>query len=96
MVAAYHPTCVFMGCRAPATRSDLDHNRPWAKGGPTTAANLGPLCPRHHTAKDQGGWRLEQIRPGHYGWTSPLGHVYLVKSELALTRQPTWEMVIEE
>ncbi|HSL26815.1 MAG TPA: DUF222 domain-containing protein, partial [Acidimicrobiia bacterium] len=61
MVAAYHPTCVFMGCRAPATRADLDHNRPWAQGGPTTAANLGPLCPRHHTAKDQGGWTLEQL-----------------------------------
>ncbi|MGH8928383.1 MAG: HNH endonuclease [Acidimicrobiia bacterium] len=80
LISAYNPTCVFMGCRSPATRSDLDHNQPWAKGGTTTTDNLAPLCPRHHTAKDQGGWTLQQTRPGTYQWQSPLGHNYVVTS----------------
>ncbi|HKY48366.1 MAG TPA: DUF222 domain-containing protein [Acidimicrobiia bacterium] len=81
VVAAYSPTCVFKGCRMPATRSDVDHNRPWSHGGPTITSNLAPLCPRHHTVKDRGGWKLEQIKPGFYRWTSPLGHVYLVRPQ---------------
>ena len=80
-VAAYSPTCVFKTCRSPATRADVDHNQPWSKGGPTHDANLGPLCPHHHTVKDQGSWALEQIQPGTYLWQSPLGHQYLVKAE---------------
>jgi hypothetical protein len=81
VVAAYNPTCVFVGCRVPATRSDIDHNRPWSWGGPTAVHNLAPLCPRHHTAKDRGGWGLCRTKPGCYQWTSPLGHVYLVSAE---------------
>jgi len=81
LISACNPTCVFMGCRSPATRSDLDHNHPWARGGPTTTDNLGPLCPRHHTAKDQGGWTLRQAPPGTYRWQSPLGHGYVVTSQ---------------
>jgi hypothetical protein len=80
-VVAHNPTCVFPGCRTPATRSDLDHNLPWAKGGPTVNQNLAPLCPRHHTAKDRGGWILRQIRRATHLWISPLGHQYLVKPE---------------
>jgi hypothetical protein len=81
LVTAYNPTCVFMGCRHPATRSDLDHNQPWAQGGPTISSNLAPLCARHHTAKDQGGWTLRQTLPGTYRWKSPLGHTYEVTSQ---------------
>ena len=81
LISAYHPTCVFMGCRHPATRADLDHNQPWARGGSTTINNLAPLCPRHHTVKHQAGWTLQQTRPDTYRWQSPLGHGYVVTSQ---------------
>jgi hypothetical protein len=80
-VIAYNPTCVFPGCRRPATRADIDHNRPWSQGGPTTVTNLAPLCDYDHTGKDTFGWTLRQTDPGVYRWRSPLGRVYLVESQ---------------
>jgi Domain of unknown function (DUF222) len=74
-VEARSPTCVFPGCRMPATRSDLDHRIDHSKGGPTLVKYLNPLCRHDHRLKDA-GWRL---RPGPAGtiiWTSPLGHTY--------------------
>ena len=69
------PTCVFPGCRMPATECDLDHTRAWAEGGPTTTDNLSPLCRHDHRLK-HAGWKMKRIRPGIYQWTSPLGHTY--------------------
>jgi Domain of unknown function (DUF222) len=43
-VEARSPTCVFPGCRMPATRSDLDHRVDHSKGGPTLVKYLNPLC----------------------------------------------------
>lgn len=78
-VEAHNPTCVFPGCRRPATDSHLDHTFNHAHGRPTHLANLGPLCSPHHlTAKHKAGWRLTQPRPGTFHWTSPRGHHYLV------------------
>ncbi len=76
-----NPTCVFPGCRIPAGQCDLDHHQAWTDGGPTTEANLGPLCRHDHRAKHEHGWKLKQTRPGVYQWTSPLGHTYTVKPE---------------
>ena len=45
--------CQAPGCMVPAERCDIDHREPWPEG-PTTAANLGPLCRRHHTFKGHG------------------------------------------
>jgi hypothetical protein len=75
-VEARNPTCTFPGCRIPAAGCDIDHHTAWAQGGPTQPWNNGPLCRHDHRLKDK-GWTLEQVRPGYYRWTSPLGHTYL-------------------
>lgn len=72
-----NPTCVFPGCRMPASDCDLDHNQAWSKGGPTEVENLSPLCRHDHVIR-HGGWAIKQPRPGIYQWTSPLGHRYTV------------------
>ncbi|WP_162244501.1 HNH endonuclease, partial [Marmoricola sp. Leaf446] len=74
--------CVFPGCRVDSRRCDLDHVVPYlapSEGGPpgqTTAANLAPLCRRHHNAKTHGGWDYERRTDGSYTWTSPTQHPY--------------------
>jgi hypothetical protein len=72
--ARYH-TCVFPGCRTPASDSDLDHTRPWNQAGPTRIDNLAPLCRYHHQLKDH-GWSYRIEAQGTVQWTSPLGHQY--------------------
>jgi hypothetical protein len=74
-VEAQNPSCVFPGCRMPATECDIDHTRAWAEGGPTVTDNLSPLCRHDHRLK-HAGWKLKRIRPGIYQWTSPLAHTY--------------------
>jgi hypothetical protein len=76
-----YPHCVFPGCRAPARHSDLDHRQRWADGGPTTDANLAPLCEHNHGAKDRGGWKVELVNPQTFLWISPLGIKHLVEIE---------------
>ena len=43
-VEAAYPSCVFPGCRMPASECDLDHRVPYAEGGPTDADHLAPAC----------------------------------------------------
>ncbi len=74
-------TCTAPGCRRPARACDTDHTRDYAHGGPTTTANTGPLCPRHHALKHHAGWHLQQPRPGRFQWTSPLGQHYTTRGE---------------
>jgi hypothetical protein len=78
-IEARSQTCVFPGCRTPATECEIDHNHPWALGGPTHPVNEGPLC-RHDNVGKEHGWRLRRLRPGVYCWTSPLGHTYITES----------------
>lgn len=73
--------CVAPGCRRPARRCQLDHTVDHALGGETLAENSGPLCPRHHLMKHEGGWGLEQTAPGLFRWASPLGQVYESRGE---------------
>jgi Domain of unknown function (DUF222)/HNH endonuclease len=75
-IEARNPTCVFPGCRMPATQCDIDHHQDWKDGGLTTDDNLGPLCRHDHRTKHKSGWKLEQIRPSTYQWISPLGRIY--------------------
>jgi hypothetical protein len=81
-------TCAAPGCSTSAWRADLDHTiayhpQPGAPPdtplGDTSAANLGPLCRRHHRLKTDGGFRLRQIAPGLFEWITPTGHRYLVR-----------------
>ena len=62
-------TCRHPTCTVPADRCDLDHHEPWPHG-PTSAANMDPLCRRHHRAKTF-AW-LATLRD-HDGvdWTMP-------------------------
>jgi hypothetical protein len=46
-------TCRFPTCSRPAQACDLDHQLPHPRG-PTTGANLGALCRRHHQMKTAG------------------------------------------
>jgi hypothetical protein len=75
-VETINPTCVFPGCRMPATSCDLDHRQPWAQGGPTTTDNLVPLCRHDHRIRHQAGWKHQPLPGGDHHWTSPLGHQY--------------------
>lgn len=68
--------CRFPGCRRPAERCDEDHTIDAAKGGPTSACNLGEFCRRHHTLKHASPWTVEQLGGGRFRWTSPTGRVY--------------------
>jgi hypothetical protein len=68
--------CFFMGCRAPATAAQIDHTIRWTDHGPTREPNLGAGCTHDHRLKDEGGWRVTQPEPGHFRWTSRLGHHY--------------------
>lgn len=75
-VEAEYETCVFRGCRMPASECDLDHRQPYAQGGSTHEHNLGPLCRHHHMAKHHAPWQQRRLPNGDHGWTSPLGHTY--------------------
>jgi hypothetical protein len=75
-VETRNPTCVFPGCRMPADQCDLNHEIPWAEAHRTTIRELGPLCRHNHIDHHRHRWKLQQIRPGVYQWTSPLGHTY--------------------
>ncbi|WP_460843878.1 HNH endonuclease signature motif containing protein, partial [Nocardioides marmoraquaticus] len=76
--------CVFPGCRRDSRACDLDHIEAYQSpddGGPpgqTNAANLAPLCRRHHNAKTHHDWTYRRQRDGSYRWTSPTGHTYSV------------------
>lgn len=75
-VAALNRTCVFPGCRMPASNCDADHRTRWVDGGATRVDNLAPLCRRHHRIRHSPGWGYERLPNGDYLWTTPLGHMY--------------------
>lgn len=75
-VRVRYRTCVFPGCRMPATDSDLDHRTPVAECGKTTTHDMAPLCRRHHNTNHVGPWRLVRLPNGDHQWTSRLGHAY--------------------
>ncbi len=67
--------CRFPGCTARPAHCDVDHTVAWP-AGPTSAANLGLLCRRHHRVKQEAGFRVTQSAPGVFQWTFPTGHRY--------------------
>ena len=75
-IAARDLTCRFPRCRQPAWRGDLDHTIPFDDGGLTCRCNLGGLCRTHHILKHHPGWKLEQIAPGIFRWTTPSGRTF--------------------
>lgn len=70
-----HPTCVAPSCTVPSTSCDLDHVVPFPLG-PTSRANLRPLCRRHHLLKTHAGHTLTLLPDGTALWRTPTGHTY--------------------
>ncbi len=75
-VEARRRTCVFPGCRMPATRSDMDHRVPWSESRRTRTADLAPLCRHHHTVRHLAGWSYRTADGASVTWSTPLRHTY--------------------
>ena len=73
-----HPTCVFPHCQSTSERCDVDHVVEYADGGPTSTANLAPLCRTHHRMKTHARWRYRRRFDGVFVWTGPMGQVFEV------------------
>ena len=64
--------CRFPGCGS-RLRTQAHHVRPWSEGGETALGNLVLLCPFHHRAVHEGGWRVELDDRGRARFFNPLG-----------------------
>ncbi len=73
--------CIAPGCGRPATACDFEHTTPYHQGGITCECNGGPVCRRHHRAKQAAGWLLTQPRPGTFTWQPPHGRIYTTHPE---------------
>jgi hypothetical protein len=80
-----HATCVGPTCRRPAGNCDFEHNIPYQAGGRTCLCNGGPVCRHDHRLKQHPRWKVEQITPGTFRWTTPSGRTYMTEP----TRYPT-------
>lgn len=69
-------TCIFPGCRAPATNCDLDHRIPYSEGGLTHEDQLVALCRHDHVIRHT-GWFHEPNPNGGHTWTSPIGSTHV-------------------
>lgn len=70
--------CRFPGCGS-RVRTHAHHITHWAHGGETAMNNLVLLCPFHHRAVHEGGWRVEMDERGVPRFFNPLGvHMPLV------------------
>ena len=72
-VRARDQHCVIPGCGRRAIHCELDHATPFPAGG-TNAANLRPLCKRHHLMKHHSTWRIDQQPDGSFEATTPTRH----------------------
>ena len=64
--------CRFPGCGS-RVRTHAHHITHWAHGGETAMDNLVLLCPFHHRAVHEGGWRVEMDKRGVPNFFNPLG-----------------------
>ena len=64
--------CRFPGCGS-RLRTHAHHIAHWAHGGETAMDNLVLLCPFHHRAVHEGGWRVEMDERGVPDFFNPLG-----------------------
>ena len=65
--------CRFTGCDAPPSRCQAHHITHWARGGPTTMANLVLLCWHHHHLVHQAGFTISLDPTGHTHTRRPDG-----------------------
>ena len=64
--------CRFPGCGS-RRRTHAHHIVHWAHGGKTAMDNLVLLCPFHHRAVHEGGWRVEMDERGVPNFFNPPG-----------------------
>jgi 5-methylcytosine-specific restriction endonuclease McrA len=71
--ALYHRdrTCRFPGCGVRVAEGH--HVQHWARGGPTTLANLILLCRRHHRAVHEEGYQVARSQEGAFQFRRPDG-----------------------
>jgi len=72
---------VFPHASSLSRNADLDHVVPYDPGGPpgqTSDTNTAPLSRRSHRAKTHADYRVEQLGPATYLWTTPRGLTRLV------------------
>jgi hypothetical protein len=74
-----HATCTGPTCRRPAQQCDFEHNTPYEAGGRSCLCNTGPKCRREHRLKQDPRWKVEQITPGTFRWTTPSGRQYITE-----------------
>ncbi|HEU0102122.1 MAG TPA: DUF222 domain-containing protein [Mycobacteriales bacterium] len=79
LLRARDATCCFPGCGRRSRRCELDHRRPHPDG-PTSVANLHPLCKQHHRLKHD-GWTCARSPDGTTTWTSPRGAVHRARPD---------------
>jgi hypothetical protein len=75
-VEARDRVCIFPGCRAPASQSDIDHRVPYAEGGHTETCCLAPICRHDHCIRHANGWTYKRLPTGQYEWRTRLGRSY--------------------
>jgi hypothetical protein len=71
-----HATCTGPTCRRPSTQADFEHNIPYEAGGRSCLCNGGPKCRHDHRLKQHPRWKVEQITPAVFRWTTPAGRQY--------------------
>jgi hypothetical protein len=71
-IGARDRTCTFPGCRQRAAFCDADHAEEFP-GGPTSCANCGLVCRRHHNFKTSKAWDLTRNPDDSVDWVSPHG-----------------------
>jgi len=79
-----HATCTGPTCRRPSTRCDFEHNTPYEAGGRTCECNGAPKCRHEHRLKQDLRWKVEQLTPSTFRWTTPSGRQYTTEA----TRYP--------
>ena len=67
--------CVFPGCDAPPSWTDLHHVIRAGPDGPTVLWNLASLCRRHHGIVHSKGWGMRTVQDEWFEFTAPNGTV---------------------
>ena len=75
-----HATCTGPTCRRPSVTCDFEHNIPYETGGRSCLCNTGPKCRREHRLKQDPRWKVEQITPAVFRWTTPSGRRYTTEA----------------
>ena len=82
-VLARDVTCVFMGCRTPAWRCEIDHVDSYDAARATiveqtATEKVDSKCHSHHDVKTVGLWDADrEPTTGEVTWTAPTGHTYV-------------------